>query len=493
MAGVQLQKEENDERTIQGRDSREMSMMTITGGNFGWSKDANSLVNIDLAIPKGQLTMVVGPIASGKSTLCKVLLGEAIVADGLSTFQSQSRQIGYCDQNPFLINGTIKQNILGFSIFDQHRYNLVIESTMLATDLASLPQGDETKIGSNGISLSGGQKQRVSMARAFYLETDFFVFDDILSGLDADTEDQVFQRVFGPDGFIKRRNATAVLCTHSIKHLPSADQIIAISTGGKIVEQGTFDQLIANENYVHSLGIKPNKATSSMGEDERTTQEALVRADITTEGMGHVVEEGSMLSIGRDRTVYKHYYQSVGFWPAITFLFTAIVEGLLYIWQTVWIDFWSKGIAESPPSRSNAFYLGLFAFFQMLALIFLPLNVWISLGWIVPRSGSSLHRTALNTVINAPLRFFTTTDNGSVTNLFSQDMALIDGELPTALINTFICAAMALGMAVVIAASTPYLMITYPFLILILWTIQRFYLRTSRQLRLLDLDAKGPL
>jgi ATP-binding cassette, subfamily C (CFTR/MRP), member 1 len=126
---------------------------------------------------------------------------------------------------------------------------------MLLPDLAVLPRGDRTMVGSNGIALSGGQKQRVSMARAMYLKSDLLILDDTLSGLDTDTEEHVFHWVFGPDGLIRRRNATAILCTHSVRHLPSADHIIALGTDGCLIEQGTFADLVANENYVHSLGV----------------------------------------------------------------------------------------------------------------------------------------------------------------------------------------------------------------------------------------------
>lgn len=493
--------DEKDEFGLHPPDYEKLPMITISGGNFGWNNNTTSLSNIDLAIPKGQLTMVIGPVASGKSTLCKVLLGEALsVCDGEVMLGSQSRRIGYCDQTPFLTNGTIRQNIVGFSSYDRHRYNMVIEATMLTPDLLNFPRGDETRVGSNGISLSGGQKQRVSMARALYLGTDFFIFDDVLSGLDADTEDQVFRRVFGPEGMIRKSKATVILCTHSIRHLPSANHIIAVSPGGEILEQGTFAQLVANKDYVYGLGVKARDSNTKLTDTsfnsqktvEVTTPLALLQPSTTT-GENHTVEEVETLPTSHDRTVYMHYYHSIGFWPMISFVFTALLEGFLHNWQTIWVDIWSNGVTGSHPTHSNAFYLCLFALFQVLGLIFLPLNVWICLGWILPRAGSSLHKAALNTVITAPLRFFTTTDNGSVTNLFSQDMTLIDGELPIALINTALCAAIALFMAGVIATSAPYLVITYPFLALILWMIQRFYLRTSRQLRILDLDAKSPL
>ncbi|CAG8975037.1 hypothetical protein HYALB_00011700 [Hymenoscyphus albidus] len=86
---------------------------------------------------------------------------------------------------------------------------------MLGIDFETLPIGDASNVGSNGITLSGGQRQRVSLARALYLQTDLLIFDDVFSGLDANTEDQVFRRVFGLNGIIRRRHATAVLCTHS--------------------------------------------------------------------------------------------------------------------------------------------------------------------------------------------------------------------------------------------------------------------------------------
>ncbi|ROW00912.1 hypothetical protein VPNG_08274 [Cytospora leucostoma] len=473
-------------------------MVTISEGNFGWTEETMALVNIDLAIPTQQLTMIVGPMASGKTTLCKVLLGEVPVSKGQFVLASSLRRIGFCDQSPFLANETIQHNIVGFSPFNQGRYSEVIEATMLTVDLLALPQGDETKVGSNGITLSGGQKQRVSMARALYLETEFFLFDDILSGLDADTEEQVFRRVFGPNGLIKRRGATAVLCTHSVRHLPSADQIIALADGS-IVEQGNFDDLMANQKYVHGLGLKlqapEERSLASFGiavESENFTTESLLLAKAPTKTD---IQSENELATRRhgDRKVYKHYYRSIGFWPAFFFTVFALVYGFFYSFQSVWITLWSTGTSADPPAHRNAFYLGLFATFQVIGLLSLYAVVRVVMSWIIGLSGSALHKAALQTVVNAPLRFFTTTDTGVVTNYFSQDMTIIDGDLPFALVNTAIDIAMCLGMAAVIATSSPYLAISYPFLFLILWVIQNFYLRTSRQLRLLDLEAKSPL
>lgn len=136
----------------------------------------------------------------------------------------------------------------------------------------------------------------------------------------------------------------------------------------------------------------------------------------------------------------------------------------------------------------------------------------------VKRAGAGLHQEALRTLIQAPLQFFTNTDIGIVTNLFSQDLNLIDTELPEATLNTIVCVSIplndtlkcpgdessfvltrvsqvfeAIGQAAVMLTSSLYLAISYPFLAALLYVVQKFYLRTSRQLRLLDLEAKSPL
>jgi len=477
--------------------------VNINSGNFGWEADKPALQNIDMNIPPSRLTIIVGPIASGKSTLCKVLLGEAPVAQGSVVMnQGPSRKIGFCDQTPYLSNATIRENIVGFAPFDQARYNEVIEATMLQPDLVVLPLGDQTNVGSNGITLSGGQKQRVSMARALYLDASFLVFDDILSGLDADTEEQVFRRVFSSDGLLRRRNATVVLCTHSVRHLPSADHIVALGQDGTIVEQGTFQELLTNELYVHSLGIKESDSSSSGdGDSSDNDRSSPGAASADGKGLERVPTKGALDGdITQDQgrmlgewSVYKHYFQRIDRFALVSFLILGVGWGFFGNFVTVWLKFWSEDITSLNPKHDSAYYNGLYGMFQVLALASLGLMCFVCFEYMIIGSGAKLHREALRTVIRAPLRFFTSTDTGVVTNLFSQDMTLIDGELPLSVINVCLILFNCLGMAAVIATASPFLCVTYPFLAVVLYLLQKFYLRTSRQMRLLDLEAKSPL
>ncbi|KAF4450096.1 hypothetical protein F53441_6740 [Fusarium austroafricanum] len=458
----------------------------VENGKFGWGGEKLTLNHIDAYIPAHKLTIVVGEVASGKSTFCKALLGEVPVSSGTIKTFIPSR-IGYCEQTPFLYNATFQENIVGHCAFDQTKYDEIVEATMLSPDVALLPQGHDTKIGSNGIMLSGGQKQRLSVARALYSEADLMIFDDILSGLDLDTESELFRRVFGSEGITRRRNATVVICTHSIRHLPLADHIIALGNG-TVIEQGIFSELMENNKYVYSLGVK-HRDTDSSSDDEKPQTRAVsaaVRPTVSPETMQAAEDKARQQG---DWSIYKHYFKSVGFWPVAIVAVSGMLTGVCNSLSSVWVKFW----AEDAFSRSFAFYIGIFGLLRCSYIIFLFIDGVTTLIGMTASAGTEMHQRAILTVISAPLSFFTKTDTGIVTNLFSQDMTLLDSELPLALTNFSLDVSNAFGTAFVVASASPYLAIGYPFLMGILYFVQKFYLRTSRQIRLLDLEAKSPL
>lgn len=138
---------------------------SIVDGDFRWN-DTNVLSNITTSFgdgQKGSLTLIIGPIGCGKSSLLKAILGETPSASGLVAVKSP--YIAYCDQTPWIMNATIRDNIIAESEgFDEAWYTTVIEACDLVTDLARLPSGSSTVVGDNGLKLSGGQKQRIVCA-----------------------------------------------------------------------------------------------------------------------------------------------------------------------------------------------------------------------------------------------------------------------------------------------------------------------------------------
>lgn len=466
--------------------------VAVRNGSYGWEPEKVVLRGVNFSLAKGSFNMVIGPVASGKSTICKALLGELPFSEGAIKLGVWSSHVGYCDQTAYLFNGSIKDNIVGFSVFDPTRYTEVILSTGLEYDIARLPQRDETNVGSNGITLSGGQRQRVSLARALYLHSDLLVLDDIFSGLDAETEEHVFKHVFGPRGILRRRGATVVLCTNSLQHLSAADHIIAIGRG-VIEAQGTSKEVIASQALSHYSLSQHSAHTDLISSSESPP---LPQFQISTLQKSNNEAPAPQTDVARqigDRTVYKYWIKNMGIPLALSSSIFAALWGFFTTFPTVWLTFWTEDIKSANPTHSNAYYVGIYGLLQACAtisLLILGITILIS---SIKKVGANMHSNALQTLMQAPLAFFTNTDTGVTTNLFSQDLNLIDTELPDATISLLLSLTTAIGQVAVMLMSSAYLAISYPFLAVILYVVQRFYLRTSRQLRLLDLEAKSPL
>lgn len=202
-------------------------------------KDSSPLLKgINVKIDRGSLTMVVGRVGQGKSSLISAIIGEMYKLEGRVAVRGS---LAYCPQSSWIINASVRDNILFGKPMDQERYNRVLECCSLLPDLAIFPANDETEIGERGINLSGGQKQRVSLARAAYQDADIYIMDDPLSAVDAHVDQHLWKQLIGPDGFLKDK--TRVLVTHGIHHLADAGQILVIKDG-EIVETGQYNDLL---------------------------------------------------------------------------------------------------------------------------------------------------------------------------------------------------------------------------------------------------------
>jgi ATP-binding cassette subfamily C (CFTR/MRP) protein 1 len=143
------------------------STISVQDGEFGWVKGGVPILqDINLKISPSQLTIIVGPVASGKTTLLKALLGETPSSKGFVYISTLD--FSFCDQTPWLLSQSVQKNIIGFASFEGSWYSSVVHACTLDEDIASFPKGDQTLIGSNGITLSGGQKQRLVNNAAFF-------------------------------------------------------------------------------------------------------------------------------------------------------------------------------------------------------------------------------------------------------------------------------------------------------------------------------------
>jgi ABC-type bacteriocin/lantibiotic exporter with double-glycine peptidase domain len=210
---------------------RPEAAVTFKDVTLGWTPQEKAVLkDINVRIPHGSTAIISGRVGSGKSTLLAGILGEATCLSG-SIHVSLAR-VGYCSQTPWLVNDTVRNNIVGFSAFDAERYAAVTWACALDEDLRHWPGGDAMIVGGGAMTLSGGQKQRVvshhilslfpvlltkreTLARAVYSQPELLLLDDVLSGLDLRTIEQITNRLLGPDGYLRRQQTTVVLATHA--------------------------------------------------------------------------------------------------------------------------------------------------------------------------------------------------------------------------------------------------------------------------------------
>ncbi|KAH8889119.1 putative ABC transporter [Thozetella sp. PMI_491] len=479
-----------------GSDSgHEDTILSLEDAEFGWAESSSTSVgtqgektfNLNLRrSTNGHLVMVVGPVGSGKSTFLRGLAGEVPLVRGRMFIKHPD--MAFCEQSTWMANASIRDNITGESdTSDPKWYNEVVRACALETDFARLPRGDGTLVGSKGTKLSGGQKQRIAIARAVYSRKPVACFDDVLSGLDNTTRQDVFTGVFGPDGLLRRIGCTVFLATHSVQHLPSADLVIALGDRGRVVEMGTFDHLSGAGGYVQSLDVVAKSSDDEKGDTSDQDQldepvEALVGAEATEEDR----------PLATDLAVYRYYFSSLG-WPRmgvfITFLImNSFCGAFLYVWLTMW-----SGSSDSASNSRLGYWLGIYASIGVLEGASIALASYWAWVIIVPAASKNLHAVVLGVTMLAPMSFLSNTETGLLVNRFSQDMRLIDMILPRAFVVTGFQLFSLIAQVGVAIAALPYIAATLPFISFTLVMLQRFYLRTSRQLRLIEIETKAPL
>ncbi|KAL2812693.1 P-loop containing nucleoside triphosphate hydrolase protein [Aspergillus granulosus] len=465
-----------------------LDILMVQGASFGYPKTDPILEDITLTFPGRSFSVIVGPSGSGKSMLLKGLLGEIPCLEGKVKLSSDS--IAYCDQTPWHMNGTIRDSITAMSEFDLLWYTTVIRACALEQDLAQWPQGDQAMIGSRGVALSGGQSQRIALARAIYARKRILILDDVFSGLDAATENHIFCSLLGVTGLLREAGTTVVLASSSVKRIPYADHIVVLDERGRVTETGSFNDLAEQSGYVSSFSL-PAPNWDSTSETEFIPKSKPSRTEVLPVKKEDWSEENVHKHTGSLAT-YMFYIRAVGWVSTIIFLTT--IAGFVFCisFPSIWLKWWVAADAAEP-GKHTQHYVGVYFMLGGLAMICLIVSCWDIVVTSVPKSGERFHQALLETVLSAPMRFLSTTDSGSILNRFSQDLQLIDMELPIAAINVVATFFLCMAQMILVGVASVYAAIAFPVVLGSLYVIQKVYLRTSRQLRLLEIEAKAPL
>ncbi|KAI0840539.1 P-loop containing nucleoside triphosphate hydrolase protein [Hypoxylon sp. FL0890] len=526
--------------------------VVIRNGTFSWNRHESTevLKDISFSSRKGELTCIVGRVGSGKSSLLQSILGDLWKVEGDVRVQGS---IAYVAQQPWIMNATVKENIIFGYRYDSNFYERTVKACALLADFAQLPDGDETVVGERGISLSGGQKARVALARAVYARADIYLLDDCLSAVDSHVGRHIIENVLGSRGLLNSK--CRILATNAISVLSEADYIYQLKDG-QIVESGTFRQLVAMKGGIAELikssgqesGSASLEASPEGSESETSTyiepdntqdkeeieeaQEGIAElAPIKTgPSTGSTAQKrtGSMSTLRRASTasfkgprgklhdeeepssrtkqakehseqgkvkwdVYMEYAKTSNLAAVGVYLFTLIAAQTAQIAGSVWLKNWAEVNGEAGGNPDVGKYLGIYFAFGVGSSALTVVQTLILWIFCSIEASRKLHERMATAIFRAPMSFFDTTPAGRILNRFSSDVYRLDEVLARTFNMLFVNLARSGFTLIVISVGTPaFVALIIPLSAVYYW-VQRYYLRTSRELKRLDSVSRSPI
>jgi ATP-binding cassette, subfamily C (CFTR/MRP), member 4 len=415
-------KAECDETSSSTSDRTILKLSSVTcHWDFGFRDHSSkpvkvALTDISLEFERGKLYCVIGKIGSSKSALLQVLSGELPATTG--SICNESRAIGYAAQEAWIMDGTIRENIIMGFAFDQEWYDVVVDACALRHDLAQFVNGDETLVGDRGVQCSGGQKARIGLARAFYNnQSDLLLLDDPLSAVDAGVANTIFFSAIQKLGVA--RGKCVVLVTHQHQFVGSADRCILLDSG-KVAATGSYEQ------------CKSATTSSWTTEQQQTTVDELevanqVPLEKRQTKWKETQDEKRMTGIVKWDT-WKFYLRALGGYPACAsllavFVFTQVSQLVTFVLLGKW--------AEVPPLEQGHVrwfvrVTGSVASLVLLSIFRAHLSFAVLIG-----CSRKLHDKMTNAVLRANISFFDTNPLGRILNRFSADVGITDEMLPS--------------------------------------------------------------
>ncbi|KAL7818503.1 P-loop containing nucleoside triphosphate hydrolase protein [Trichoderma gracile] len=522
----------------------------IRDGTFSWNRheDKNALTDINFTAYKGELSCVVGRVGAGKSSFLQSILGSLYKVSGSVEVRGT---VAYASQQCWILNATVKENIVFGYKWDADFYEKTVKACALIDDFAQLPDGDETVVGERGISLSGGQKARVSLARAVYARADIYLLDDVLSAVDSHVGRHIIENVLGPRGLLSTK--TRILATNAITVLRQASYITLLKDG-EIVERGTYEQLVARKGLVadllrtaghestsasgsstgessetstvieplttqdkeeleeaqeHVPEMAPIKTGSSMLDKPRSSSMATLRRASTASfkgPRGKLTDEEVAASSSKTKQAKEHVEQGKVKWAVYfeyakennlfavgVYMIALLAAQTANIGGSVWLKEWAEMNQKAGANDHIGKYIGIYFAFGIGSSLLTVLQTLILWIFCSIEASRKLHERMANAIFRSPMSFFDTTPAGRILNRFSSDIYRVDEVLARTFNMLFVNVAKSGFTLGIISVSTPaFTALIIPIALAYYW-IQRYYLRTSRELKRLDSVTRSPI
>ncbi|KAF9139964.1 hypothetical protein BGX30_007218 [Mortierella sp. GBA39] len=493
-----------------------------------------TLRNITLSVKNKSLTAVVGRVGQGKSSLLNAIIGEMYKQEGTICVRGR---IAYVPQQAFIVNATVRDNIIFGNPFDQEHYRRVLTACGLDPDLDLLPAGDMTEIGERGINLSGGQKQRVSLARATYDNADIYLLDDPLSAVDAHVDRHLWDNLIGRDGLLKGK--TRILVTHGIHHLDLVDQIVVMKDG-EIAELGRYEELVAAKKSFYQLmeefsakhsrkrrkshaPVDSSTSESAVAHSTTTTDDGTVDTDSATgsdldtdmatveeddtaagaatkagdeeysgEEEDELIAEEIMKRGGVEMRLVKTYAKASGLKTALAVIVLIVLGEVCTVSTNLWLKYWVDRTREELAASIGFFLAGLLAF-ALLYVVVHMIYIYLAFSVVRIRASELIHRDLITNILRLPMSFYDTTPLGRIINRLSGDCYSIDEHLPWKFLDLgYLLAAVTSTLAIVIF-STPAFIFVVPFIAVGFYMISDYYLWAVRSLKRFNSVSVSPI
>ncbi|XP_044529198.1 multidrug resistance-associated protein 5 isoform X1 [Gracilinanus agilis] len=411
-----------------------------------------TLYSIDLEIEEGKLVGICGSVGSGKTSLISAILGQMTLLEGSIAVNGT---FAYVAQQAWILNATLRDNILFGKEFDEERYNAVLNGCCLRPDLAILPNSDLTEIGERGANLSGGQRQRISLARALYSDRSIYILDDPLSALDAHVGNHIFNSAIRK--YLKSK--TVLFVTHQLQYLVDCDQVIFMKEGC-VTEQGSHEQLMnLNGDYaaifnnlllgetphIEIISKKETSGSQKKPQDKGPKVGSVKKDKVVKTEEGRLIHQEEKGHGSLPWSVYGTYIQAAGGPVAFLVILSLFILNVgSTAFSTWWLSYWIKqGSGNTTVTRGNVtllsdsmkdnphmhYYARVYALSMALMLILKAIRGVVFVKGTL-RASSRLHDELFRRILRSPMKFFDTTPTGRILNRFSKDMDEVDVRLP---------------------------------------------------------------
>ena len=432
-------KEGFDEKSVEMNSNQENEKEIIKGTVI-----INLLKEINLKIRKGELVGIIGEIGSGKTCLFNAILNNLdILNNKLNKKIIINGKISYAPQKPWILNDTVRNNIIFHNKFDEQKYNKIVEICQLESDFELLKSGDLTQISDKGNNLSGGQKSRITIARAVYTNADIYLFDDPFSALDVYVGKNIFEKVI--KDYLKGK--TILLITHSLQFIPMMDYVIHMKKG-KINYYGRAKDII-NQPFFHMHYIQDKDEDKKDKKEEENESNAPSRIDSSvtdndTEFSSSSTVIFSKLEIKKSEYLkqrkeqiksnnkFRYHYRKMNKFENLKIVFSFsggfIVFFILFFLGGLWkvtdcssdfiISYWVKATKEES-NKYFMFYLGT----KVISIFFIFLKSFITVLALVAYN-RNIHETLIYKFMRAPINLFhDIVTKSHIVNRLSKDLS----------------------------------------------------------------------